>query len=156
MVRIQLATGMRPSEVHRMTPASVDRSGAVWIYRPTKHKTASKGKTRAIPILGDAVEALTPYLFGSPDEFCFRTSKGSPWNKDSYRHAITNAAKAAKVEHWAPYSIRHLTLQTVRDAQGAEGAKALAGHAHLSMTEHYAKASEAKAIEAAKSAPRIA
>ena len=156
MVRIQLATAMRPSEIHRMTPAQIDRSGEVWIYRPTSHKNVNKGKARAIPIIGDALEALTPYVFGDPEELCFVTSKGSPWDKDNYRREITKAAKAAKVAHWAPYSIRHLTLQTVRDAQGPEGAQALAGHSHLNMTERYAKASELKAIEAARVAPRLA
>ncbi len=155
MVRIQLATGMRPSEVHRMTPAQIDRSGAVWIYRPVKHKTKSKGKARAIPILADALEAITPYMFGNPDDLCFLTSKGTSWDKNNYRREITKAANSAGVEHWTPYQVRHLTIQAVRDAQGAEGAQALAGHAHISMTEVYAQIAEAKAIEAAKVAPRL-
>lgn len=155
IVRIQLATAMRPSEVHRMTPAMIDRSGPVWIYRPTKHKTANKGKTKAVPILGDALEAITPYLFGDPEELCFLTSKGSPWDKDNYRREIAKAAKAAGVDHWTPYAVRHLTLQAVRDAHGPEGAQALAGHSRLSTTEIYAKASEAKAIDAARVAPRL-
>ena len=155
MVRLQLATAMRPSEIHRMTPAMIDRSGSVWFYRPTKHKTASKGKTKAVPILEDALHSLAPYLFGDADELCFLTSKGTPWTKDSYRREITKAAKRAGVPHWTPYQIRHLTLQAVRDAQGPEASQALAGHSRISTTERYAKASEAKSIEAARCAPKI-
>ena len=155
MVRLQVATAMRPSEIFRMTPSMIDRSGPVWFYRPDMHKTEHHGKTKAVPILGDALEALSPYLFGDANDLCFRTKKGTPWNKDSYRIAITRAAKAAKVEHWTPYQIRRTTGQVVRDSVGPEAAQALYGHSRLATTEIYTKASEAKAIEAAKAAPRI-
>ena len=155
MIRLQMATAMRPSELFRMTPAMIDRSGEVWFYRPDAHKAEHHGKTKAVPILGDGLAALTPYLFGDADELCFLTEKGTPWNKDSYRIAVTRAAKAAKVDHWTPYMIRHTTLQEVRDQRGPEAAQALAGHSRMSTTEVYAKASEAKAIEAARVAPSV-
>lgn len=155
MVRLQLATAMRPSELFRMTPAMIDQSGDVWFYRPEEHKTEHHDIAKAVPILGDALEALTPFLDGKSDQLCFMTTKGTPWNKDSYRVAITRAAKAAKVEHWTPYQIRHQTLQAVRDSVGPEAAQAMAGHSRMDMTEHYAKVSEAKAIEAARAAPKL-
>jgi integrase len=156
MVKLQLATAMRPSELFRMTPSMIDRSGEVWMYRPDSHKTAHHGKQKAVPILGDALEALQPYLFGDPDELCFWTAKSTPWNKDSYRIAVTRAAKEAKVPHWTPYRLRHATAQAVRDVVGPEGVQALLGHSRLSTGEIYAKASEAKAIEAAKAVPKFA
>lgn len=155
MVRLQFATAMRPSEMFRMTPAMIDRSGAVWFYRPDHHKTEHHGKAKAVPILGDALEALAPYLFGGADELCFITSKGTPWNKNSFRIAVTRAAKAAKVNHWTPYELRHTALQAVRDASGPEAAQALAGHSRLSTTEIYAQANEAKAIQGAQAMPKI-
>jgi integrase len=155
MVRLQLATAMRPSELFRMTPAMIDRSGPVWMYRPTDHKTAHRGKAKAVPILGDALDAVAPYLFGDENELCFTTSKGTPWNKDSYRIAVTRAAKAAKVAHWTPYALRHATAQAVRDIAGPEAAQALLGHSRLSTTEIYAQANEAKAIAAAKAVPKL-
>lgn len=78
-----------------------------------------------------------------------------PRLQPSFRVAITRAAKAAKVEHWTPYQIRHQTLQAVRDSVGPEAAQAMAGHSRMDMTEHYAKVSEAKAIEAARAAPKL-
>lgn len=155
MLRIQLATAMRPSELFRMTPAMIDRRGAVWFYRPDSHKTEHHGKAKSVPILGEAFKALAPYMFGDANELCFLTAKGTPWNKDSYRIAVARAAKAAKVAHWTPYQIRHTTLQAVRDAIGPEATQALAGHSRLDTTEIYAQASEFKAVEAARHAPTL-
>ena len=154
MVRIQLATAMRPSEIFRMRPCDLDSSGEVLFYRPSDHKTAHHGQVKSVPILGDALEALTPYLDREPDQLCFVTNLSTPWNKDNYRRHITRACGRAGVK-WTPYELRHRALQTVRDVAGPEAAQALAGHSRLDMTEHYAKASEAKAIEAAKNAPRL-
>jgi len=155
MIQLQLATGMRPSELFRMRPADIDRSGKVWFYRPRTHKTAHHDKAKAIPLVGEAVRILGPFLFGEPDEPCFITTKGTEWNKDAYRIAVTRAAKAAKVPHWTPYLIRHTVAQAVRDACGIEAAAALLGHARLNTTLIYAKAAEARAAEAAKHTPRL-
>lgn len=155
MVRLQLLTGCRPSELFGMKPIMVDRSRPDWFYRPTSHKTEHHGRGRAIPIVGDAVGILGPYLFGQPGDFCFLTAKRTPWNKDSYRQAITRAAKRAKAEHWTPYGLRHTAAQSVRDQLGPEAAQALLGHSRLSTTELYAKANEAKAAAAARVTPAV-
>lgn len=188
MVRIQIATGMRPAEICRMRPCDIDRTGAEWMYRPSKHKTAHKGKTKAVPIVGDAREALIDFLNRDPESYCFsptesvawwrakqrseRKSKVQPSQRDrskakpetqpgecytplTYRQVIRRAAKRAGVATWHPYQLRHLAATTAREALGAEAAQALLGHARVCMTEHYARLSEAKAIEAAKHAPTL-
>lgn len=180
MVRVQLATGMRPSELCNMRPCEIDRSGSEWIYRPAKHKTAHKGITKAIPIVGDAREAIEDYINRPANKYLFSPRESMLWhiinklaNKDtviglesvqwlgekysptSYRQSIQRAAKRAKVSLWYPYQIRHLALSEVRKALNVEAAQALAGHARVDMTEHYAGISEERAIEAAKMAPRL-
>jgi len=50
MVRLQLLTGMRPGEVLKMTAGDIDTTGEVWIYKPSTHKNAWRGKKRLIPI----------------------------------------------------------------------------------------------------------
>ncbi len=188
MLRIQLGTGMRPSEIFNMRPMDIDRTGSTWIYRPPNHKNQTKGKTRAIPIVGDARDAIIDYLNRPEDRHCFspkesvawhksmkranRKSKVQPSQKDrskpnakrkatdkysnaSYRRAIVRACERAGVTPWFPYQIRHAVLTLIRDEQGPEAAQALAGHSRMSMTEHYAKLSESKAIDAARHAPTL-
>lgn len=188
MIRIQAATGMRPSEVCMMRPADIDRSGDVWFFRPKKHKTANRGKKKSVPLIGDARDALTDYLNRGADEFCFspkesvawvnakkrserqskvppsqasraksdpRKQPGDHYTHTSYRQSIQRAAKRAGVESWHPYQLRHTAATVIRDALGVEAAQSMLGHSRASMTEHYAKQTDARAIEAAKVAPRI-
>lgn len=82
MVRIQAATGMRPSEICIMRPADVERVGPVWLYKPQSHKTQHLGKSKAVPIGGDAIEALRPFLERSPEEFCFSPAESAQWYRD--------------------------------------------------------------------------
>ena len=188
MMRVHVCTGMRPSELCRMRPCDLDRSGEVWMYRPAKHKTASRGKSKAVPIMGDAREAITDYLNRDPMSFRFSPIESYAWyqakkrtnrktkiqpsqvsrevenprkkprecfDANSYRQSLQRAAKNAKVPHWHPYQLRHLAGTVVREALGPEATQALLGHANIKMSEHYAKVSEAKAIEAAKHAPTL-
>lgn len=188
MLRVQIATGMRPSEVCNLRPCDIDRSGTEWFYRPEKHKTAGRGIQKAVPILGDARSAIEDYMNRDPQSYLFSPAESVAWwlaqkrasrkskvqpsqverkvenprkqpgiryDSGSYRQAIKRAAKAAKVKSWNPYQVRHLAATMVREALNAEAAQALLGHAELRMTEHYAKLSEAKAIEAAKVAPKL-
>lgn len=85
MVRIQAATGMRPGEVCAMRPMDVDRSGEVWVYRPEDHKTAWRGKTKAVPIIGDAREALQPFLNRPADAYCFSPAESMRWHWEQRR-----------------------------------------------------------------------
>lgn len=62
MVRFQFWTGARPGEVCELRPADIDRSGAVWVFRPQRHKTELHGKERVIPIGPSAQKALRPVL----------------------------------------------------------------------------------------------
>ena len=71
MVRVQLLAGMRPGEVCRMRAEDVDRSGPVWVYRPVSHKTAWRGKARAVLLGPRAQEVLAPYLAATPTGWLF-------------------------------------------------------------------------------------
>ena len=191
MVRIQAATGMRPSEVCAIRPIDIERRpDGVWVYRPATHKTKHKGKARAIPLVGDAKLALKPFLDRPDEAFCFspaeavawhreqkrkarktpekygnrpgtnckenpRKKPGEAYNRNSYRQAITRAAKAAGTDHWFPYQLRHTAASVIREAMGVEAAQAVLGHSHASMTEHYAKQSLETAIRAAVAGPSV-
>ena len=131
-----------------MRPDDIDRSGTDWVYRPASHKTSHHGKLRAIPIVGSARAVLEPYLF--TDGLCFTNSIGNKWNKDSYRAAVQRGCDRAGVRRFAPYDLRHLSAQRVRDALGVEAVQALLGHSRVATSELYSQASEERAIQAAK------
>lgn len=90
MVRIQAATGMRPSEVCKMRPVDIEkRPDGVWIYRPASHKTAHHGKTKAVPLVGDAKLALKPFLDRDREAFCFSPKESTQWYRDQRTAART-------------------------------------------------------------------
>ena len=93
MLRVHVATGMRPSELCNLRPCEIDKSGQEWMYRPAKHKNRSKGKTRAIPILGDAREAIMDYLNRDPRSCCF-----SPLESVSWQQATKRSTRKSKVQ----------------------------------------------------------
>lgn len=103
-----------------------------------------------IPIVGHAITILAPYLFGDGGDLCFTTSKGTLWNKDSYRWQITLAAKIAGANHWTPYQLRKTAPQDVRDQFGVEHVQTLLGHSRLDTSEVNVDVSRSKAIEAAR------
>jgi integrase len=49
MVELQLLSGMRPGEVIRLTPADIDFTGPVWVYRPSYHKLSQAEGPRDRP-----------------------------------------------------------------------------------------------------------
>jgi len=188
MLRIQVATGMRPSEICRIRPCDVDQTTSVWMYRPLIHKTANCGKRKSVPIVGDARDAIQPYLDREPTSYCFSPAESMAWfrqklrasrkskiqpsqltrtkqnpkkkprdhfDANSYRQSIQRAAKRAGVPDWHPYQLRHSVATAVREALGVEYAQALLGHSHQAMTEHYARLSESKAVEAAYHTPKL-
>lgn len=62
MVELQRLTGMRPGEVCGLRGQELCCEGAVWTYTPTAHKTAHRGKARAIFLGPRAQEVLRPWL----------------------------------------------------------------------------------------------
>jgi integrase len=87
LVEFQRLTGCRPGEACLVRRADIDTGGAVWLYRPARHKNTHRGKPRVIAI-GPKAQALlreffTPdlgaYLFSprrAVEEFRARRSTG--------------------------------------------------------------------------------
>ena len=61
-VRFIRYAGCRPGESLRLRLADLDRSTPVWLYRPHQHKTAWRGKRRAIAIGPKAQEVVREYI----------------------------------------------------------------------------------------------
>jgi integrase len=111
MVRIQMLTGMRSTEVCIMQPRLIDREGDIWIYRPDKYKSQNhEDCERVIPIGPKAQKIIAKYLFRDQAEYCFKPSEseaGRGWTREglnprydrySYRRAIRRATSRANRE----------------------------------------------------------
>jgi hypothetical protein len=82
IIKLQRLSAARPSEILRMTPGEIDRSRAVWVYSPRRHKTAWHGIVRQIPLGEKCQEILTPFLEKcQPDEFLFKPSDTKEWHR---------------------------------------------------------------------------
>jgi integrase len=84
MVMLQRLTGMRPSEVFRMTVGSIDRESDAefWLYTLAKHKTRKKtNRKRILPLRKDIQDLIAPYLDGKKADdavFCPRQAMKEP------------------------------------------------------------------------------
>lgn len=88
MVELQRLTGMRPGEAVVMTAGQVDRSEDVWVYRPHRHKTRWRGRTREVFLGPRSQLLLAPWLKADPDAPLF-----SPADDDLARQAERHAAR---------------------------------------------------------------
>ena len=77
MVRFRRLTGMRPGEVCRMRGRDIDTACEVWVYRPSTHKTAHRGKQRAVPLGPQARMLLADFIGSDPDAFLFSPRSAS-------------------------------------------------------------------------------
>ncbi len=71
MVRLQRLTGARPGEICTIRPCDIDRTGEVWVYVPSSHKTEHHQKGRVVMIGPRGQCLLKPYLLRSSSEYCF-------------------------------------------------------------------------------------
>lgn len=92
MVELQRLTGMRSGEVAIMRTRDIDVSGALWIYRPSVHKTEHHGIEREVPIGPAAQAILRPWLRPILDDYLFQ-----PREAEAERRAAQRVARVSKV-----------------------------------------------------------
>ncbi|MEN0111547.1 MAG: tyrosine-type recombinase/integrase, partial [Planctomycetota bacterium] len=93
MVRLQRITGMRPAEVCLIRPVDVDRSGDVWVYRPSSHKTEHRGRERVVCFGPKAQAVLGRYLDREAASHCF-----SPRESEAARLAARHASRKTPID----------------------------------------------------------
>lgn len=100
MVTIQRLTGGRPQDACNLRGDEIDRTGAVWVFRPGQHKGRWRGKVREVWIGPRAQEYLTPFFdrYGSGYLFSPRASKAE-------HEAARRATRASKV--WPSHQRRY-------------------------------------------------
>lgn len=88
MVRLQRLTGCRPAELCIIRPCDIDRSEEIWVYRPSSHKTAYRGRERLIFVGPHGQSILLRYLARDPEAYCFR-----PCDSEAKRRAAAHVAR---------------------------------------------------------------
>lgn len=75
---------------------------------------------------------------------------GQCYTTGSYGRSIRYACEANGIETWAPNRLRHSAGTRYRKEFGLEAASVILGHSEVGVTQVYAEADRAKAIEAAR------
>jgi integrase len=101
MIRLQLATGMRPGELCGMRACDLNMTGPIWEYRPAAHKTEHHDGVvpRIIMIGPKGQEIIRPRLNLSLSGYLF-----SPRQSEAERNADRRAER--KTPLW-PSHVRH-------------------------------------------------
>jgi len=94
MVRFQRATGCRPEEACSIRPCELDRTGDVWVYKPTSHKTQHHGRQRAIFIGPNAQAVLLRYLARDAEAYCFR-----PCDSEEKRRSVAESERVTPTKY---------------------------------------------------------
>ena len=71
LVEFQRLTGCRPGEACAVRRADIDTGGAVWLYRPSQHKSAWRGKSRVIAIGPQAQAVLREFFTPNLEDHLF-------------------------------------------------------------------------------------
>ncbi len=71
LVELQRLTGCRPGEACAIRRADIDMGGPIWLYRPSQHKTAWRGKPRVIAIGPRAQAVLREFFTTNLDDYLF-------------------------------------------------------------------------------------
>jgi integrase len=156
MVRLQLYTGMRSSEVCCVRWCDIDTSRETWLYCPQQHKNKWRGRKRTVAIPRDAQWILDQYAGMPDDQYLFspkvnlrmtgRTPRAGIKDKYTYhsygqaiRCALNKAAKqGVSIPHWHPHQLRHTRATEISQTLGEQAAQVFLGHESLSTTGIYA------------------
>lgn len=129
IVRLQLHTGARPTEVLSMRKVEIDRTGPVWVYSPKRHKSAHLEIDRHIFIGEEGQRILQPYLLLSMKlaEPLFTQGLIADRSKQWYREQATTPRKhevSAAGDPRIKYPERAWTVEKYRAAVNRACARA--------------------------------
>jgi integrase len=132
IVELMRLTGMRPGEAVQVRAADLDRTGAVWLYRPEQHKKRWRGMDRVVPIGPRGQAILAPFLLTrDPAAFVFspREAMRALWDEQrnrrqtklyAYQEKGRAARQAAKLEAVTEsYTVGQLDLAIARACKRA-------------------------------------
>ncbi|MDR1925290.1 MAG: site-specific integrase [Planctomycetaceae bacterium] len=140
MLRLQLLTAMRPSEIRLMLVGYIRQKydGENWLYLPPAHKTAWRGKKKAIVLGVEEQEILRKYIQDKPsDKPIFLNSRGNPYTASRYSTIVRKTIAKYDLVKFIPYQLRHTSLTQISVEHGKDAARAVAGHSSEVVTSIY-------------------
>jgi integrase len=148
-------SGMRPGEARTMRPCDIDRTRAVWVYRPAAHKSDWRGHDRAVALGPRCQALLRPWLAGSssPEAYLFRPAAGDAacYSPGSLSCHVRRAAKRVGLPGVFCYCARHSCKKRVTRAAGLDAARSMLGQRSLTTTDRYdAGTDQEQAADAAR------
>ncbi|MFL5330470.1 MAG: tyrosine-type recombinase/integrase [Gemmataceae bacterium] len=96
MIQVQLASSARPQDIVNMRVIDIDRSSAVWEFRPLRHKTehhnpdGNQDLDRVVYLGPKAQEILQPWVDAQPEGYMF-----SPIVSEQIRNAERRALRTS-------------------------------------------------------------
>jgi integrase len=151
MIRLQMLTGMRVTETCIMRGQDIDRMAEVWWYTPQWHKSAHRGRERAIALGPQAQVLIAPHDgFGYLFVPTHHAAKQPRYNSNSYLRAIYRACDRLELPRWSPGQLRHNYAESVRRRFGLDAVAATLGHADIETSQIYATLDRDKAAMVAK------
>lgn len=93
MVRLQRLSGGRPGEIVQMRPMDIDRTGDVWAYRPSTHKTEHQSRSRVLFFGPRSQQVLAKYLDREPTAYCFSPQESEKMRRDELHQRRTTPLK---------------------------------------------------------------
>lgn len=135
-----LDTGLRASELCRLTVKDIDLQNAAITVRP--FMSGIKSRPRIIPIGNVAKKALWRYLTVRNTEYkgdeLFFSREGHPLHRDSLRKLLVRLGERAGVPNVHPHRFRHtFAIQYLRNGGDIFTLQRILGHTTLSMVQHY-------------------
>jgi integrase len=98
MIKLQLLTGMRSTEVCIMRPCDIDRTGKPWVYRPQFHKTEHHDIPREIPLGPKARKVIRPYLKNRDRQtYLFRPAEADAHRRKELRESRQSNVQPSQV-----------------------------------------------------------
>jgi integrase len=149
MVKLQLLLGCRPGELTGMTAQDIDRSGPIWLYRPSSHKGQHHNKTRVIPIGPKAQVLLRPLLPALAGQYVFRNAWGNRITRNCFGATLRRACEKAGIEPWSPNRLRHAAATKIGSQVSLDAAQVILGHSTVATTQVYAEKNLTAALEIA-------
>lgn len=157
IVLLMWHTGMRVGEVIRMRSDEIDSTSlqdrGVWVYRPSRHKTAHHGHERRVLLGEHEQELLRPYLCEESPGEVFGADRGARrrkatrhYTRDRVRKSIATACRKAGVPRWHPHRLRHAAATRFRAQGGLDYARIRLGQRTLGMADEYADLDLASAV----------